>query len=87
MLVIAEPATYRSPGSTSGSTAARAALNGAPSSTVRNTSAHSIQNGIACSAISATRPALRTSQTTITRRRGNRSARPDSTGPPTIGGM
>ncbi len=67
-------------------TAARAAENGVPSRTTQNTSADSTPTGIATSAMTATRAARSTSQTIITVRRGNRSASPDSTGPPTIGG-
>ena len=86
MFPIAEPTTKVSPGSTSGSSADRAEENGAPSSTVTNSSPHSPANGMRGIAISATSPARMTSQMIITRRRGNRSASPDSSGPPAIGG-
>jgi hypothetical protein len=86
MLPIAEPSTNLSPGSTSGSKAARAEENGAPVSTVQNSSTHSAANGMPGTAISPTVPIRSTSQTIMTRRRRNRSARPDSSGPPAIGG-
>ena len=86
MFPIAEPTMNVSPGSTSGSSANRADEKGAPSSTVMNNSPHSPANGMLGSAMRATSPARVTSQTIITRRRGNRSASPDSSGPPAIGG-
>ncbi len=84
MFCRAEPMTYASPSSTSGSSAARAAEKGALSSTTRKTSAHSAQNGTPGTAITPTSAALSRSQVTMTPRRANRSARPASSGPPTI---
>lgn len=86
MLPTAEPSTNMSPGSTSGSSAARADENGAPASTVQNSSAHSAGSGMPGIAISPTVPIRSTSQAIMTRRRGNRSASPDNSGPPAIGG-
>ena len=60
--------------------------NGAPASTVQNSRVHSAANGMPGMAISPTVPIRSTSQAIMTRRRGNRSARPDSSGPPAIGG-
>ena len=82
----AEPSTNMSPGSTSGSSAARADESGAPASTVQNSSARSAGNGMPGIAISPTVPIPSTSQAIMTWRPGNRSARPDSSGPPAIGG-
>jgi hypothetical protein len=86
MLPTAEPSTNMSPGSTSGSSPARADESGAPASTVQSSSAQSAGNGMPGIAISPTVPIRSTSQAIMTRRRGNRSARPDSSGPPAIGG-
>ena len=83
---MAEPSTNLSPGSTSGMSAARAEENGTPVSTVQNSRTHSAAKGMLGIAISPTVPTRNRSQTIITRRRGNRSARPDSSGPPAIGG-
>jgi len=74
-----------SPGS-SAARADRADENGAPASAVRNSSAHSAGNGMPGIAISPTVPIPSTSQAIMTWRPGNRSARPDSSGPPAIGG-
>jgi hypothetical protein len=82
----AEPSTNLSPGSTSGMSAARADENGTPVSTVKYSIAHSAAKGRLGTAISPTVPTRNRSQTIITRRRGNRSAGPDSSGPPAIGG-
>jgi hypothetical protein len=86
MLPIAEPSTNLSPGSTSGMSAARAEENGTPVSTVQNSSTQSAVKGRPGTAISPTVPIRNRSQTIITRRRGKRSARPESSGPPAIGG-
>ncbi len=75
-----------SPGSTSGMSAARADENGTPVSTVQNSRTHSAVKGRLGIAISPTVPTRNRSQTIMTRRRGNRSARPESSGPPAIGG-
>jgi hypothetical protein len=69
----------------SGSRAVRAEENGALVSTVQNNSVHSAANGRPGIAISPTVPTLIRSQAIMTRRRGNRSARPESNGPPAIG--
>ena len=86
MFPIAEPTTNVSPGRMSGSSADRAEENGAPSSTVKKSSPHSPANGMLGTAIAVTSPTRMTSQTIMTRRRGNRSASADSSGPPAIGG-
>jgi hypothetical protein len=86
MLPMAEPSTNMSPGSTSGMSAARAEENGTPVRTVQNSSAHSAAKGMLGVAISPAVPTRNRSQTIITRRRGKRSARPESSGPPAIGG-
>jgi hypothetical protein len=86
MLPMADPTTNLSPVRTSGSSADRAEVNGAPSSTVKKSSPHRPANGMLGMAISATSPARIRSQAIITRRRGNRSASPASSGPPAIGG-
>jgi hypothetical protein len=82
---MAEPSTNVSPGSTSGMRAARADENGTPVSTVQNSRTHSAAKGKLGIAISPTVP-TRNRSMIITRRRGKRSARPDSSGPPAIGG-
>ena len=77
-LPITEPSGYLSPGSTSGSSAARADENGVPSSTVpKNSSVHNPANGSPGSAIRATSPARMRSRVIISCWRGNRSASPD----------
>ncbi len=86
MLPMADPSTNMSPGSTSGMSAARADENGTPASTVQNSRMHSAAKGKLGIAISPTVPTRNRSQTIITRRRGKRSARPDSSRPPAIGG-
>ena len=86
ILPTADPTTNLSPGSTSGMSAARAEENGTPASTVQNSSVHSAANGMPGMAISPAVPTRNRSQTIMTRRRGNRSARPESSGPPAIGG-
>ena len=82
---MAEPSTNISPGSTSGMSAARADENGTPVSTVQNSRIHSAAKGKPGIAITPTVPTRNRSQTIITRQRGKRSARPDSSGPPAIG--
>ncbi|HET9973141.1 MAG TPA: hypothetical protein VFQ68_33255 [Streptosporangiaceae bacterium] len=47
---------------------------------------HRTAKGMPGTAISPAVPTRNRSQTIMTRRRGNRSARPDSSGPPAIGG-
>jgi hypothetical protein len=86
MLRMAEPSTNMSPGSTSGMSVARADENDTPVSMVQNSRTHSAAKGKPGMAISPTVPTRNRSQTIITRRRGKRSARPDGSGPPTIGG-
>jgi hypothetical protein len=78
----AVPTTYRSPGSTSGIMAARAALKGGEHSSARNNRMHSANSDIPGSAMVHNSPARTRSQTTMTSRRGSRSASPDSSGPP-----
>jgi len=73
-------------GSAIGMRAARAEEHGTPVSTVQNSSAQSAVKGRPGTAISPTVPIRNRSQTIITRRRRKRSARPESSGPPAIGG-
>jgi hypothetical protein len=86
MFPTAEPTATWLPLRMSGISAERAEENGAPSSTVPNSSVHNAQNGVPVTAISPTVTTRTRSQAIITCRRGNRSASPDSNGPPTIGG-
>ena len=86
MLRMPMPTTNRSPSSTCGSNASCDALNGGFSSETQPTSTHIAQNGITGTATSRISAARRTSTSTITLRRGNRSANPVRKMPPSSEG-
>lgn len=65
------------------SVAIRVPLNTGDTAAMTHRSTSSAATGVAGSAISAAHPAHTRSQTTSTRRGGNRSATPDSSVPPT----
>lgn len=62
--------------------AVRAAENGTPVSTMQDSRTHSVANGMLGTAVSPIVPTRNRSQAIMTRRRGSRSARPESSGPP-----
>jgi len=82
----AVPTTNRSPASTCGSSAARAAPHGELSICTHTSRPATSGSDIPGTAIAATSTTRARSAHTITRRRGNRSAKPDSSGPPSRSG-
>jgi len=92
MLPMAAPTASLLGGRMSGRSAARAEKNGVPIKTVRNNSPETAHSGMSMNdhrPLAAIRPTVTIrirSHAIITRRRGNRSARLESKGPPTMGG-
>ena len=82
VIVTAVPSTKRSPGRTSGKSAARAEENGAPTSVTANSRTTSRPTGTPRIAMTRTRTQRMRSQAIMTWRRGSRSARPLSITPP-----
>jgi hypothetical protein len=82
----AAASAYRSPSNRSGRIADLAASNGACAIVVAYSRPTSPATGIPGNSITVTSTARIRSQATITSRRGNRSPRPESTGPPIIQG-